>query len=154
VPDQPVPPITRAFVCIAMSLFLGVGCSRSADTTKDAQSSGCDQAQRVKNEIVGVSDTVSLYGLVLRAKSGSIRDGDVVKIVWRMTGKGPLQVLSRRPDGTIAELTFGPTPHEGSSYDRPGDEWGTGFRFDQPGCWKLEFRRSIGQGVVRIHVES
>ena len=67
--------------------------------------------------------------------------GTDLKIVWRVTGTGELTVGSVRPDGSAGELAFGPEPHGSSSFEAPGDEWGTGFRFDVPGCWRIELRR-------------
>ena len=75
-----------------------------------------------------------------------------MKIVWRMTGEGDLSVTYESPEGVPAELTFGPEPHGGSSYHRPGDEWGTGFLFDEPGCWHIHFERTVGSGDVWIDV--
>jgi hypothetical protein len=68
--------------------------------------------------------------------------GDELKIVWRVTGAGPLHVRLTRPDGSNGTLTFGPEPHSASSYHRPGDEWGTGYRFDQRGCWTITLSRT------------
>ena len=78
--------------------------------------------------------------------------GSELKIVWRVTGSGQLTVIARRPDGTEAPLIFGPEPHAGSTFDRPGQEWGTGFRFDMPGCWTIEVRRGAVNARVPIEV--
>ena len=40
------------------------------------------------------------------------------------------------------------SPHSGSTYDRPGDEWGTGFLFDEPGCWHIHLQRTVRAGDV------
>ncbi|GAA2288432.1 hypothetical protein GCM10010149_38880 [Nonomuraea roseoviolacea subsp. roseoviolacea] len=75
-----------------------------------------------------------------------------VKIVWRMTGEGPLTVTATLPDGTRARRTFGPEQHGGSTWKRPGDEWGTGFVFPKPGCWRFDLTRTRGTGQVRLPV--
>jgi hypothetical protein len=81
------------------------------------------------------------------------RAGDEVKIVWRMTGKGPLEVSLIGPNGRPKPLTFGPTAHGlASSYQRPGEEWGTGFRFDASGCWHIRLTRSDNVGDVWLEV--
>ena len=49
-------------------------------------------------------------------------------------------------------LTFGPEPHGGSSYQRPGEEWGTGFSFDAAGCWRIHLERSVGSGDVWLAI--
>jgi hypothetical protein len=74
--------------------------------------------------------------------------GEEVKIVWRMTGSGPLRITATRSDGTAARRTFGPEEHGGSNWNRPGDEWGTGFVFPGAGCWDLRLVRTSGSGDV------
>ncbi|MGZ4506627.1 MAG: hypothetical protein ACXVX0_05170 [Blastococcus sp.] len=76
------------------------------------------------------------------------RVGTDLKVVWRVTGDGNLVVAVERPDGTKGHLTFGPEPHGSSNFSRPGAEWGTGFHFDQTGCWHLDVER----GAVHAHV--
>jgi hypothetical protein len=77
--------------------------------------------------------------------------GTQLKVVWRVTGSGALTVTSERPDGTAAALAFGPEAHEGSTFHRPGDEWGTGFLFDAAGCWHIDVSR--GQVSARVPIE-
>jgi hypothetical protein len=64
-----------------------------------------------------------------------------VKIVWRTTGDGDVSFRAIDPDGTSRKLAWGPEPHSGSNWHRPGDEWGTGWLLDSPGCWTLEVVR-------------
>jgi hypothetical protein len=75
-----------------------------------------------------------------------------LKIVWRMTGTGPLSVTFRAPDGERHRLTFGPEQHGASSWDRPGDEWGTGFKFTSAGCWHIHLARTDASGDVWLDV--
>ena len=75
-----------------------------------------------------------------------------MKIVWRMTGTGPLRVDFTGPNGRGAPLVFGPESHPQSSYRRPGDEWGTGFRFTTPGCWHIRLMRDDTAGDAWIDV--
>ncbi len=104
------------------------------------------------NEIVGTGQGVSLYGLVFLAHNPPIIFGETLKIVWRMTGSGNLTVQYFGPDKLPRTLAFGPAPHSSSTYDRPGDEWGTGFVFDQAGCWHLHFERTVGVADVFLRV--
>ncbi|WP_193205901.1 hypothetical protein [Microbispora sitophila] len=78
--------------------------------------------------------------------------GREVKIVWRMTGEGPLRVTAALPDGTAARPTWGPEAHGGSTWHRPGQEWGTGFVFPKPGCWEITLTRDRGSGTVWLPV--
>jgi hypothetical protein len=102
-------------------------------------------------EVQGVASNATVYGLVMSPRPG-IRAGDEVKIVWRMTGEGDLSVNYRSPTNRPGVLAFGPELHGGSNYDRPGSEWGTGFLFDEPGCWRIHLERTIGRGDVWISV--
>jgi predicted acetyltransferase len=104
------------------------------------------------NEIQGATRHGSLFGLLFGERVPP-RAGDELKIVWRMTGKGPLKVSFTAPSGKRKALAFGPVAHgAGSSYQRPGDEWGTGFRFDTSGCWHIRLTRSDNVGDVWLDV--
>lgn len=82
------------------------------------------------------------------------RVGTDVKIVWRMTGDGDLNVQLLDPDGVPGELSWGPISHLSSNYERPGDEWGTGFVFDKPGCWEMRVSRDTTTATVWVNVAS
>ena len=92
---------------------------------------------------------ISLWGLT---GGQPLSVGAQIKIVWRMTGVGPLVVTPVAPDGRTRSLLWGPAYHLSSSYHRPGQEWGTGFVFDQPGCWHIELSRTIGRADVYLEV--
>ena len=105
------------------------------------------------NELRGASSNGELWGLVLGPDQVPPHIGDELKIVWRMTGSGPLRVAFAAPDGSSHPLVFGPEAHAaGSSYHRPGDEWGTGFRFDASGCWHIHLSRNDTSGDVWLEV--
>jgi hypothetical protein len=80
------------------------------------------------------------------------RPGETVKIVWRVTGHGPLLVTFTAPDRRTRPLVFGPEQHSASTYHRPGEEWGTGFRFTSRGCWRIHLARDDTTGDVWIEV--
>ncbi len=103
-------------------------------------------------EVVGVATQATLYGLLFTQSPPPIHVGDEVKIVWRMTGQGDLSIRFVDPAGRDRPLVFGPERHGGSNYDRPGDEWGSGFLFDRVGCWQIHLERSVGVGNVWIDV--
>ena len=103
-------------------------------------------------EVQGVGHDATIYGLVFLTHPEPVRVGDELKIVWRMTGQGDLSVSYFAPDGRPGVLTFGPEAHGGSTYQRPGDEWGTGFSFDAAGCWRIHLARSVGSGDVWIAI--
>jgi len=103
-------------------------------------------------EVRGVAADSSLYGLLFVSHAPPIRNGDEVKIAWRMTGEGDLTVTATSPTDRLGKLTFGPELHTGSNYSRPGPEWGTGFMFDEPGCWHIRLERTVGSGEVWLAV--
>jgi hypothetical protein len=78
--------------------------------------------------------------------------GDELKIVWRMTGTGPLQVVVTAPDGSHPPLVSGPDGPRESSYRRPGNEWGSRLRFGTRGCWHIHFTRDHTSGDVWLDV--
>jgi hypothetical protein len=75
-----------------------------------------------------------------------------VKIVIRMTGSGPFHVRALGPRGGRISPVWGPEAHGGSNWNRPGDEWGTGWKFRAPGCWRLHARRSHLTGDIWLQV--
>jgi hypothetical protein len=97
-------------------------------------------------EVHGTARGAELWGLVFAPVPLPV--GQEVKIVWRMTGDGPLQSSVTRSNGTPARRTFGPEEHGGSTWDRPGQEWGTGFVFSKAGCWNFHLARTSGVGDV------
>jgi hypothetical protein len=104
-------------------------------------------------EVRGTGHGAQLWGLVMvRPRSPLIRAGDDVKIVWRMTGTGGLRLSAIDPHGHSRGLAWGPEEHGGSTYDRPGHEWGAGYHFDRPGCWTLHAIRGTGSADVWLKV--
>jgi sulfite exporter TauE/SafE len=80
--------------------------------------------------------------------------GNQVKIVFHVTGSGRFKVSARSPSGTLVRPRWGPEPHQSSTWNRPGREWGTGFVFGRRGCWKLEVQRGRRHGRVAFVVRS
>lgn len=83
----------------------------------------------------------------------SIHVGQEIKVVWRMTGSGNFQIIARHAQGIQKQPIWGPEEHGGSSWHRPGDEWGTGFKFSSTGCWNLHATRDKVAGDVWIMVQ-
>lgn len=101
-------------------------------------------------EVEGTGDHLKMWGLIMAAHPHQpLRVNEDVKIVWRITGAGGLRLTTIDPHGRTHSLQWGPVPHlQGSSYTRPGDEWGAGYRFTQPGCWTLLAQR--GSALARV----
>ena len=119
----------------------------------DLGGAGCQPPTliNVANEVRGTATEGTLYGLVFARLP--LRVGQPVKIVWRMTGAADLAVGVRSPDDRTVPLVWGPESHGSSTYIRPGDEWGTGYLFDVPGCWHLHLQRSGASADVWLSVE-
>lgn len=87
----------------------------------------CDSATRlIRNEAslarrARHSDRWDRLWIAIPYPLTSDRVGEEVKIVWCITGKGSLTVTYESPTARPGMLTFGPTPHAGSTYTRPGD---------------------------------
>jgi len=104
-------------------------------------------------EVRGTGQEATLYGLIMATSQRPVFAGEEVKIVWRMTGAGPLRLSLSDAAGTMEPLLWGPTSHGGSTYHRPGDEWGAGYRFPSPGCWRLHAQRTVGSADVWLQVD-
>ncbi|TDD08803.1 hypothetical protein E1292_10825 [Nonomuraea deserti] len=128
----------------------------ASGTPGPGRSDGCAEAVAPAGggfpEVQGTARDAELWGLLF-VKKTPLHHGDEIKIVWRMTGEGPLRVKATLPDGAAAKLVWGPEQHDGSTWRRPGQEWGTGFVFPKPGCWKVELTRTRGSGHVWLAVD-
>jgi hypothetical protein len=98
------------------------------------------------------SGTGELWALPMGGDGPSIHAQQDVKIVWRMTGFGDFQIVALGPAGARAPLLFGPDKHLSSNWQRPGEEWGTGFHFPVAGCWDLHATRDSLAGDVWLLV--
>jgi hypothetical protein len=103
-------------------------------------------------EVRGISRRGTLWALLFYPPPA--KAGVTEKIVLRMTGKGPIHLVGIGPDGQRITPTWGPEAHMGSSWTRPGAEWGTGWRFPTAGCWHLHARRMHASGNVWLSVVS
>ncbi len=84
------------------------------------------------------SPGITAYGLLFRTSPTSFPAEDTsIKMVVRMTGVDSLSGHLISPTGRDRPLDWGPEVHGGSTYRRPGAEWGIGFSFDEPGCWQV-----------------
>lgn len=70
-----------------------------------------------------------------------LRAGDSAKIVVRVTGSGPLRAWATGPGGARVASVPPPSAHLTSTFQRPGDEFGTYFVFPSTGSWTVSFER-------------
>jgi hypothetical protein len=110
---------------------------------------GCKPASPIAaSEVPATSSDAEAWGLLF----GVPKAGPELKIAWRMTGSGELHTTATSPKGTVVAPAWGPEAHGGSNWDRPGDEWGTGWVFDEPGCWRIHLARDSGSADVWLDV--
>lgn len=102
-------------------------------------------------EVRGAATGAELWALFFSPLPVSPKER--VKIVWRITGEGDLRLDAEHTDGTRIAPGEGPVEHAGSSWDRPGDEWGSIFTFPKPGCWRLGATRGGVTGHVWLRVQ-
>jgi len=119
---------------------------------------GCDPPSPLMgNEAQGTptGGVTSAFGLFQGADPESLRaDSSPIKLVVRLDGEGDLRAILRSHTGDERALDWGPEAHVSSNYVRPGDEWGTGFSFETPGCWELLLERDNGSASFWLEVDS
>jgi hypothetical protein len=104
-------------------------------------------------EVKGTSDHIQMWGLIMaQGASYQVHPNEDVKIVWRVTGSGGLQLVTLDPRGRPHPLQWGPDAHGSSTYTRPGEEWGAGYLFTQPGCWTLRAIRGTASASVWLNI--
>lgn len=102
------------------------------------------------HEVQGVASTGNQLWMLVDGIGPPLRTNTPTKLLWRMTGNGPLTIFADGPQREQIRPAWGPVPHGGSSWTRPGDEWGTEFNMPRPGCWVLHAMRSDVTGQVSV----
>ena len=101
-------------------------------------------------EVAGEGDGAEMWALLWEEPPWPVNHD--VKVVWRMAGSGEFTVQALGPRGESVAPTQGPTPHAGSNWDRPGEEWGTFFSLPDDGCWVLEASRGDDVSTIGVVV--
>jgi hypothetical protein len=124
----------------------GVECQNPSPAKELAEGSGPPM------EVRGEAEGAELWALVFG--NLPLRADKRVKIVWRMTGSGPLKLGAEGPDGERIRPAEEPQEHAGSTWHRPGEEWGSVFVFPKAGCWTVRATRGPMRGEVRFWVRA
>jgi hypothetical protein len=113
-------------------------------------------------EVKGTATRISLWALFFLPAEASWVDrrtlkldgvrGKQLKIVWKATGRGRFRLLAIGPGGVRVRPLWGPQKHSSSTWNRPGDEWGSGFVLRKKGCWRLHATRGTSRGDVWLVV--
>lgn len=152
-------------LAVTVLWFSGVGCdgpsaespSHQAGSSQNGElvecAAGTEQGRRtaagleIQGEVAGAGQ---LWGLV---QSDRVESAQPIKIVWKMTGDAALTLRATLDGGESIEPVWGPELHQASSWNRPGDEWGSGFRFPTPGCWRIVASRGEEHGQIALRVD-
>jgi len=125
------------------------GCTGGERPAPDATATPC-AAVPASLEVAGSG---GVWALLFRVDGREPRTGAELKIVWRVPGTGDPTFRATGPDGAAVTPAWGPVGHAGSSWQRPGDEFGTGWVFPTAGCWTLSVDRSGGTvGAVTLPI--
>jgi hypothetical protein len=109
-------------------------------------------------EVFGTAAGAQLWALGATMADGTsaVLDGVIgkeKKIIFRLTSGVPTLFYAVAPDGRVVPPVWRQT-HAGSSWNRPGWEWGAAFVFDAPGCWGIHAGSPPAQGDVWLVVRS
>jgi hypothetical protein len=113
----------------------------------------CDHPPAPGSEgIQGDASSGSLVAWVMADKSHGLPAGETLKIIWRVTGNGDARFSATGPGTATVGPTWGPVIHTGSTFEYPGEEWGTGFTFPAPGCWTVHVTRDDMTGSLSLPI--
>ncbi|WP_319463921.1 hypothetical protein [Micromonospora sp. RTP1Z1] len=106
-----------------------------------------DEVMAAGGEVAG---TPGVFWTLLFLHDGRLPAGEQVKIALKVTGSGELTLRAVGPGGvTVEPRSF--DHHGGSTWARPGDEWGSYWVFPTPGCWTIQADRADGtRGAVTL----
>jgi len=151
--------ITILGLAAAASSCGGSGPERSKAAATSGPRASCEDPSPIGDapgdmgpEVQGHATDAELWGLIMAREFPLVAGPHEIKIVWRMTGSGPLKLAAYDAKGRELPLAWGPEEHGGSNYRRPGDEWGSGYHFRHPGCYRLTARRAQGRGEVWLAI--
>lgn len=151
----------RQLSVFVMISFLLAACTPTldrVDSSPTAMQAACQPSQIHKSpnsfpEIQGtMKSDGELWALLFFDKAYPKQD---LKFVWRITAIGTgarFHAQATNATGTIILPVWGPDFHESSSWQRPGEEWGTGFNFPTPGCWTITVTSGATKGEIYLEV--
>jgi hypothetical protein len=123
-----------------------------------APPSPANQTTREARGVASNGDLWALFFVGFTSARTAVLSPSVVgkrtKIVWRMLGSGDATFTAVAPGGARIAPVNVQLHDGGSTWTRPGREWGTEFVFSQPGCWQLHAQRSDGAGDLWVLLRS
>jgi hypothetical protein len=113
----------------------------------------CPDSIATPPEIRGTASSgIEIWSLVF--PSPAPRAGTDTKVIIRMTGSGEPLIYADGPLAVQIRPIRGPQGRLGSSWNRPGNEWGTFFTFPSAGCWNIRVVRATGRGSIPLSVSA
>lgn len=113
---------------------------------------GCSPASPSDGrDIFGTSAGAEFWALPFWRADAAV--GKDVKTVFKLTSHVPTVFYAVSPGGRHLEPDWFQV-HGGSTWERPGFEWGAGFTFDEPGCWRIHAGAFPAQGDLWLVVNS
>jgi hypothetical protein len=144
----------RALLLLGAVLIAGCGGPRMSGPEASCGHPSPIRLAAIGPEVTGRGAGAQLHGLVMARRFPLVAGPHNVKIVWRMTGSGPLKLAAYDEQGKRVPLAWGPEEHGGSNYRRPGDEWGSGYFFKRAGCYRLTARRTVGSAEAWLRIKA
>ena len=140
----------RQLILLVIALVVLTACSSATETPAGCQPSKIQTSSTGFQEIQGeMKSEGELWALLF---FNTARTNEDAKIVWRMTGEGDaFDAQAQSEQGTIIQPIW-KTYHESSTWERPGQEWGTGFKFPETGCWTITVTHGETTGTISLEV--
>jgi hypothetical protein len=140
----------RQLILFISTLVLLVACTSGTETPAGCQPSKIQVSKYGFHEIQGDMKSEGEIWALLFFKTAHANEDE--KIVWRITGEGyAFDAQAQSEDGQIITPIW-KAYHESSTWQHPGQEWGTGFNFPAPGCWTITVRRGETMGTISLDV--
>ena len=140
----------------ALVVVMAFACapSQGSPSSKSSATTGCQAASHAgafTGEVQGTATGGTVWAWFMQSYPPQAGVED--KTLWRLNGPGIASLPNFTligPAGARGRLNWGPSGHLGSSWNRPGDEYGTGLMFPVSGCWGVHV--SVGQVIGDVYV--
>ena len=140
----------RPLFILITALFLLAACTAATETPAGCQPSKIQTSPNGFREIQGdMHSEGEVWALLFFETAHANEDA---KIIWRITGEEDTFDAQAQSEQGIILQPIWKEYHGGSNWERPGQEWGTGFNFPEPGCWTIKVTRGKTTGTISLEV--
>jgi hypothetical protein len=144
--------IRRLFVLMASLIFLAA-CALPINPAETEFRCQPSRIQKSENDFLEIRGNMKSDGELWALpffEAAHVNEDE--KIVWRITGESDeFHAQAQNEEGKILTPIW-TEYHGGSNWQRPGQEWGTGFNFPTRGCWKITITRGETTGEIALEV--